>query len=325
MRYQHLTKINRLEISILLNKGYSIREISRTLKKNPSSISREIKNNKVKGRYDPDKANHKAYVRRLYSKYDGMKIASNIELRNIVEEKLQSHWTPEEIAGWLKQKNNDIAVISAKSIYKFLYSPYGRSLCKYLPSHQQRPRKRGVKKPKREIIPDKISIDERPLVVNERTRFGDFEGDTLGRPKGESETLVGVAERKTKYFLACKVSRLKYSMDGFKKLLNPHHSIIKSFTLDNGVENVRHQELNISTYFCHPYCSWEKPLIENTFGRLRRFIPKKASLKNYTEKEIFAIIDLMNNTPRKCLNYRTPKEVFFEELNKAGVALGGIM
>jgi IS30 family transposase len=115
MRYQHLTKTDRLEISILLNKGYSIREIGRALGKNPSSISREIKNNKVKGKYDPDKANHKAYVRRLYSKYEGMKIAGDIELRNVIEEKIQSHWTPEEIAGWLKQQNNGIAVISAKA------------------------------------------------------------------------------------------------------------------------------------------------------------------------------------------------------------------
>lgn len=325
MSYKHISKVNRLEISILLNRGYSIREIGRALGKNPSSISREIKKNKVKDIYDPAKANHKARVRRLYSKYEGMKIISHTELRDYVEEKLQSHYTPEEIAGRLKRENNGVAVISAKSIYKFLYSVYGRSLCKYLPSQRQRPRKRGAKKQKRQIIPNRISIEERPDIVDERIRFGDFEGDTLGRPKGEQETLVGAIERKTRFFLACKVSRLKYSMDGFKKILNPYHSTIKSLTLDNGVENSRHQELNVSTYFCHPYSSWEKPGIENTFGRLRRFIPKKASLKNYTEKEISDIINLMNNTPRKCLDYRTPQEAFLEELTNTSVALGGIM
>jgi IS30 family transposase len=258
-----------------------------------------------------------------------MKIANNSELEIKVAVGLMANWSPEEIAGRIAYLNNGKAVISGKSIYKFCYSSRGQYLCKYLPHKRYHPRKRGVAKPIKILIPNRISIDLRPLIVASQKRFGDFEGDTLGRPKHENETLVGAVERKSLYLIGCKVPRLKYSMDGLKQSLRPHQKIVKSMTLDNGVENVRHEKLNVKTFFCDPYSSWQKPIIENTFGRLRRFIPKRASLSNYTHEQISAIIEMMNNTPRKKLGYRTPKEIF-EELyamttNSPGVALEGKM
>ena len=95
---------------------------------------------------------------------------------------------------------------------------------------------------------------------------------------------------------------------------NPYQNIAESLTLDNGIENVRYEELGIKTFFCHPYSSWEKATMENSFGRLRRFIPKGTSLRDYDDEDIKRFAELMNNTPRKCLNYRTPKEVFEEQL-----------
>ena len=316
MKYQHLQKSTRMEISILLNKGYSLRDISRTLEYNPSSISREINNNGGRDNYDPLKAQHNAYKKRRYSKYQGMKINEDIELQQYVETRIKDCWTPEEIAGKLKADNHDKSVISAKSIYKYLYSPYGQYLCNYLPLKRFKPRKRKKgKKGKRGSIKDRVFIDHRPDIVNERARFGDWEADTLGRPKTcSAQTLVGVIERKTRYLLAAKVSRLKYSMDGFKAVLNPYHETIKSLTLDNGRENASFKKLKLDIYFCHAYSSWEKGSIENSFGRLRRFIPKKADLKYYSDKQISDIIHIMNNTPRKCLGYRTPNEVFKEQL-----------
>lgn len=328
MKYKHILKVNRLEISILLNKGYSVREIGRSLGKNPSSISREISSNSTNGIYDPHKANNKARVKRICSKYQGMKVVSNMELRDYIDEKMKIGWTPEQIAGRLNRKSGN-PVISAKSIYKYLYSPYGQCLCRYLPSKRYIAKRRSGRKLKKQIIPNRISIEFRPKVINERRRFGDWEADTLGRIKTDNEAIAGLVERKSRYVLACKVPKLKYAMDGFKKLLNPYHNLLKSLTMDNGVENVRHEELNTNTYFCHPYSSWEKGAIENSFQRLRRFIPKKSSLRNYTDERISDIINLMNNTPRKCLDYRTPKEVFNEQLslhtNLTGVALEGKM
>ncbi|MEK7236071.1 MAG: IS30 family transposase [Nitrospirota bacterium] len=329
MSYQHFKQSDRDEISILLKKGYSRRDIAEAIGKDHSSVSREITNHKTKGIYDSRLAQAKARLKRRMSKYQGMKIADNPNLEIKVAVGLIANWSPEEVAGRIACLNNGKAVISAKSIYKFCYSNRGQYLCKYLPHRRYRPRKRGAAKPAKILIPNRISIDLRPAVVAEQKRFGDFEGDTLGRPKHENETLVGAVERQSLFFVGCKVSRLKYSMDGLKKSLSPHQKIIKSMTLDNGVENFRHEELNVKTFFCDPYSSWQKPIIENTFGRLRRFIPKRASLANYTQKQISAIIEIMNNTPRKKLGYRTPKEVFNElyakATNSSGVALEGKM
>lgn len=329
MGYSHFKQSDREEISILLKKGYSLRQIAGAIGKNHSSVSREIKANSTRGSYTPRLATSKARLKRMRSKYQGMKIATHQDLAIKVAVGLMANWSPEEVAGRIAFFNDGQAIISAKSIYKFCYSSRGQYLCQYLPHQRYQPRKNNSAKLAKILIPNRVSIDLRPKAVNQQKRFGDFEGDTLGRPKHENETLVGAVERKSLYFMGCKVPKLKYSMDGLKRSLRPHQKIIKSLTLDNGVENTGYEKLNIKTYFCHPYSSWEKPIIENTFGRLRRFIPKKTSLKNYTPKQISAIIETMNSTPRKKLGYRTPKEVFNElfvlATNSSGGALEGKM
>jgi len=329
MSYLHFKQSDRDEVSILLKKGYSQRDIAKAIGKNHSSVSREIKTNSVNGIYDSRKAQAKSRSKRKRSKYQGMKISGNVDLEIKVAVGLMANWSPEEISGRIAYLNNNIAIISAKSIYKFCYSNRGQYLCQYLPHKRYHPKKRGVIKQAKVLIPNRISIDLRPMAVALQKRFGDFEGDTLGRPKHENETLVGAVERKSLYLVGCKVSRLKYSMDGLKQCLNPYQKIIKSMTLDNGVENIGYKKLKIKTFFCDPYSSWQKPIIENTFGRLRRFIPKRTSLINYTNEQISDIIETMNNTPRKKLGYRTPKEVFNELYTKitksSCVALEGKM
>lgn len=313
MKYTHFKQNERDEIAILLKRDYSLRDIGHALGRNPSSVSREIKLNSVKGIYDPGKARHKAYIRRQKSKYQGMKIRESFELEEYVEAKMKLYWTPEQIAGRLKSECGE-TVISAKSIYEYIYSSYGQHLTGYLTYKQTRKRKGATKKRGwGGGIRNRVFIDDRPAIVNERTRFGDFEADTLGALKADKEILTGITERMSRYLLLKKVSRLKYTMDGFKELLNPHQKIIQTLTLDNGVENHRHEELKVDTYFCHPYSSWEKGQIENSFQRLRRFIPKRKSIKGYSPEKISAIMDIMNNTPRKCLEFRTPAEVFNEQ------------
>jgi IS30 family transposase len=300
-----------MELAILREKGYSMRDIATVLGVSHSSVVRELKRNRNtdSGQYDSELANHKAYRRRKYSKYEGMKVRSIKGLEEYVIQKLQEGWTPEQIAGRLQEKQGK-TVISFKGIYKWLYSAYGLPYIRYLPYRKLYRKKRVGKKGKRALIPNRVWIEQRPKVIDERRRIGDFEGDTLGKPKGSPQTLVAIADRKSRFLMACKVRRLKHSMEeGFQKLLpdNAH-----SLTLDNGAENVRHKSLGIPTYFCHPYHSWEKPTIENTFQRLRRWIPKRARLENYSDQQIAAIIEQMNNTPRKCLGFKTPAEVFKE-------------
>lgn len=309
MGYAHLSKVERSELSILRDRGYSYRDIARALGIHYSTVCRELKRNFMRntGEYDAIKAHHKAYVARKYSKYSGMKISRDSFLRDFVVHGLKSYWTPEEISGRLKR---DYArILGFKSIYSWLYSVQGQEYLRYLPSKTRKRRRR--KRGKNAHIPNRVSIEERPKVINERKRIGDFEGDTLGRPKYTSQTLVAAADRKSRYLVGRKVKQLRFAIKGLKTVL-PDGTL--SVTLDNGVENISYEDLGIDTYFCHSYSSWEKGTIENSFQRLRRFIPKKANLANYSHQRIAAIIKRMNNTPRKCLGYRTPAEVFKEQL-----------
>ena len=316
MSYRHFSKHGRNELSVLLKKGYSYSEVARALGKSHSSVSREVKKNSVKGVYDPDKANQKARTRRKDSKYQNMKINESAEFLAFLEQKLKAGWTPEQIAGrW--NRDHAESQFSFKSIYKYLYSIFGQRLCQYLLSRQYSRRKRRGRKQKHFPIKNRVSIEQRPRVINERKRFGDFEGDVLGSPKADQQRLPALVERLSRKLFAVKVPRLKYAVDGFKQMLKPYHEILKSITFDNGPENARHLELGTKTYFCHPFSSWEKGQVENTFGRLRRFIRKRSRLAQYTDEEIASFAQRMNDTPRKCLDFRTPNEVFKELLSKS--------
>lgn len=316
-KYNHFTRSERNELSILLEKGYSYRDIVKAIGKDPSSISREVKHNSVNGIYDPDKARHKAYVKRHYSKYQGMKISDNGWLERYVKEKLTKYWTPEEIAGRLEYEYGN-PIITFKSIYKWLYSSRGQTFCEYLPSRRYKPKPRREPSAERVLIPNRTSIELRPNTINSRQRLGDFEADTLGVPRESKHTLAAVVDRKSRYFQAQKIRKISYAMSVFKELSESLKA--RSFTFDNGMENVHHQVLGIPTYFCDAYSSWQKPTIENTFQRLRRFIPKKSLLQNYSDQDIARICDIMNNTPRKCLGWKTPKEVFQERSKKTTTA-----
>lgn len=309
--YTHFKREERCEIAILLKKDYSIRDIGYALGRNPASVGREIAKNKVNGRYDPEKAQHKAYVRRKYSKYQAMKIRERPGLEAYIQEGLRRCWSPEQIAGRLRLDTNDRHTLHHTTIYKYLYSSFGQPFCRYLRYKHYRRKKRKRSKSIREIIKNRVFIDQRPVVINERARYGDFEGDTLGKPQRTPETLVAARERRSRCLLATKVPRLRYTIEGFRKLFSGIP--VRSLTLDNGPENTRYEELGLSTYFCHPYSSWEKGSIENAFGRIREFIPKRADLARYSVEDIHAIVELINETPMKCLGYRTPKEVFEEQ------------
>lgn len=321
MAHQHFTKDDRNELAILLKKGVTQKDIAFALGKHPSSIGREIKRNSVKGEYLSHKAQHKALVSRAKSKYQNMKIEEHNEFRNYLIEHIQEYWTPEEIAGrWNKKQktkrffnsNFEPVFFSAPTIYKWLYSNRAQHYCKFLKSkrYKIKKRKNDLNKAKKSIIPNPVSIHERPPAVAKNIVFGTFEGDTLGRIKSDKDVIAGIREKVSRYLMIKKEQGLKYAMDGFKNMLNPHQEILKSITLDRGVENVNYAILNTDVYFCDPYSSWQKGGIENDFQRLRRFIPKGSSLNDYSINDIIKFNNIMNNTPRKCLNWNTPKEVF---------------
>jgi transposase, IS30 family len=254
-KYKHFNKDVRLYLAILLKRGCSLREIAGVLGRNPSSVSREIINNSVRGVYDPDSADRKAYIKRYNSKYRGMKIRKNPWLEEYIQEKIQPpyYWTPQQIAGRLEEENGGKTVITHKIIYEYLYSEFGQCLWQYLPSRKYYRKKRKGKKHPKVMIKNRIGIEKGPAVINRRKRYGDFEGDTLGVPKTSRVTVAGIVDGKSRYFAARKINRLRYAMDAFKELSTPLS--VRSYTFDNGVENDRHGELGLPVYFCHAYSS----------------------------------------------------------------------
>lgn len=320
MKYTHFTNAERSEISILIDKGYSHRDIGKTLGRSQPGISREIKRNSVDGKYQPCKAKVKARSRRKLSKYQGMKVEEHPELRRYVISKLKLKWTPEEIAGRLKNVDTHLHYVSGKGIYKWLYSVYGQPYCFLLPKQRFRPRKRHKKKTKREMIPNRVGIKHRPVEANERTEIGHFEEDTMvsGRRTKSKAALAVFCGRMSRYTRLAKMSNMKPSthIKAQRKMAKNLH--IKTITYDNGIENKDHEqiakELLVSIFFCNPYSSWEKGTVENTIGRIRRFIPKGADISKYTDKQIQKVEDWLNHTPRKCLNFLTPYEIMQKNL-----------
>lgn len=313
--HPHITDSDRSEIFILLGKKYSHRKIATALNRPHSTIDNEIRRNSTNGVYDPIKAKAKAQVSRQQSKYQGMKVEDFREIQEYVIAHLKLHQTPEEIAGRIKNVDKHIPYASHQAIYKWLYSAYGQKYCYLLPSQRFKPRKRHGKKTERSLIPNRVGIEKRPEAANDRSEFGHCETDTIvsGKRTGSKAALDVLVERKSKYTKLKKLSDLrpKTNNRALKKMAKDLK--MSTLTYDNGIENRNHEELalalQITAYFCNPYHSWEKGTIENTNGRIRRFIPKGADLNNYSDADIQKIEDWLNHTPRKCLNYRTPYEI----------------
>jgi len=320
MKQTHLTDLERLEISILLKKRYSFRAIGEAMDRPHTTIAREVKRNSVNGNYCPRKARAKARVRRRLSKYQGMKVHERPELKKYIVEKLKLKWTPEEIAGRLKEIDTRLPYISGKGIYKWLYSAHGQRYCHLLTKQRYRPRRRRKKKTKREMIPNRVGIEHRPLAATKRTEIGHLEEDTMvsGRKTGSKAALAVFCDRKARYSKLKKMPNMKprTHLKAQKEMAQELH--IKTITYDNGIENKNHEELakelSVETFFCNPYSSWEKGTVENTIGRIRRFIPKGSDISKYTAKQIQTIEDWLNHTPRKCLNFLTPYEIMTKNL-----------
>lgn len=318
MAHHHFTSTERHEISILKKKRYSNRSIAKELGVSHTSIGRELKRNSMKKGYDARSAKLKARVRRKQSKYQGMRIQDRPELKTYVIKYLKKHWTPEEIAGRLKEIDTHLPYVSAKGIYKWLYSAWGQRYCHLLPKQRYRPKKRREKKTKREMIPNRIGIEKRPNEANSRSEYGHYETDTAlsGKKTGAKAALTLLHERKARFTRLKKISNLKPATNATALIKMGTTVFRKTITHDNGIENKNHEDvaeaLSVQTFFCNPYSSWEKGSVENTIGRIRRFIPKGADISTYSDEDIAAIEHWLNHTPRKCLGYKTPHEVMLE-------------
>lgn len=308
--FRHLTQSDRDRLEILLREGHSQVEIAQVLKVNKSTISREIKKRKQNnGIYDSDTAQHKARVRRSNSKYRGMRVEANQELKQYIIDNLQSHRSPDEISGRMKQEGQPFYA-GKKAIYKWLYSSYGDGYCKYLCTKRHKV-KRQKKTEKRQTIPNKISIIKRP-----RHRWMQHaEGDLFVSPRS-AETPASVAIvclPKSQYLVAEKMINRKPST--MAEAVNKVEKQVKmhTLTLDRGIENRYHEQFKTRTYFCDAHSPWQKPHVENNIGLLRRwFIPKKTDLAKLENTELQKYISILNNKYRKSLGYRSAYEVAME-------------
>jgi IS30 family transposase len=267
--------------------------------------------NKVKGTYDPSKAHHKAYVRRKYSKYQGMKIVENPDLRKFVEKALKDGRSPESIAGRINNHEKGLSNISGDSIERFLKSVYGRKIEAY--RRKQKSRQRHKRRIKTTQLKDRNFIDKRPKIANKRGRVGDAESDFIISGKNGKGYILTVADRKLRVSFLEKI--LPVSIENVKRgffKIKERYPELRTITTDNDILLVNHKELErllgIKIYFCHPYHSWEKGTIENTNGEIRKYIPKGSDISQYSPRFIRHIENKINDRYMECIKFLTPDE-----------------
>jgi len=303
-----LTKSERNEISILREKGYGIREIGRALNRSPGTISEELKRNRVRGVYDSRKAHEKARARKKRGKAGWRKLNQNNELRSYVIETLKEGWNPDEIAGRMKKEKQPFYV-SKTAIYSWLRTSRGERYCEHPYSKRKRVKRRKTVKTKRQIIPNRTGVERRNAGANNRTRYGHWESDAVASGKNGSGSLAVSQERKTRYgvMTLCETMSPREHGACHRTIVDEHN--VLSMTFDNGIENAHHEQLQIPTFFADPYASWQKGGVENFNKMIRRYVPEGSDISLFSQKEITAIQNNINNKPRKILGYATSREL----------------
>ena len=314
--YKHLQPYERDEIAHLLSQNFTQKEIAEKLKRNPSTISRDIKRNGTQireTRYRSNRAQLKADERKSKS-HQKIRL-KNKEIQNYVIRKLSKDYTPEQIAGRIRIDKKGCST-NYESIYLFIYNERP-DLIKYLVRGKRKRQKRSIKSGKRMVkIPNRVMIDKRPEYINNRKRYGHWEADTVVSRQSKS-CLVVLRERKIQITLIRKVPNKskKHMRKAVERMLRRYPKrLVKSITFDNGLENADHEAiakaLGVKTYFCNAYHSWEKGGVENGIGLIRRYFPKKTDFALISNKEIKKVENKLNNRPRKTLGFLTPLEVY---------------
>lgn len=317
--YKQLCGEERDRIAILRAEGFKSSEISRIIGRDKSTISRELKRNKSPA-YDcylPHKANERAQERK-HKAGQRPRLKDKFAVAYIVE-KLKLGWSPELIGGRWSKEHPEVS-ISHEAIYQFIYDKKQRKqeyLTVYLPrAHRKRLRRGHSRKHRKSHIPERISIELRPQYIEKRKQPGHWEGDTIVSRQSLA-TVAVMLERASRIIRLKKIeqkSSALFSRAIEDRLKSYPLSLRRTITYDNGSENVEHKKTNerlgTQSYFCNPYHSWEKGSVENAVGLVRRFLPKKTDFATVSHQQIKHIETLLNNRPRKCLDYKTPLEVF---------------
>ena len=312
--YTQLASEERHYIAMGLKKGDSIRQIARDIDRSHTTISREITRNTGNRGYRYKQAQNRATARHE-SKEKAVKM--NDTLKSKITIYLEQDWSPEQISGRLKQV--DGISLHHETIYRFILANKKQKgmLYKQLRHQGKKYRKRYGHPNNRTGIPNRVDIDERSDKINNREIFGHWEADTI-IGKGHQGAIVTLDERISKLRVAypvnskqaCKVSQ------AITRVLNPIRAWVDSITYDNGKEFAKHETVNEQleclSYFAKPYHSWERGQNENANGLLRQYFPKSMVLVDIAYEEVKAAVHKLNSRPRKCLGFKTPYEVFYE-------------
>lgn len=305
--YTHFSLEERCSIARLHEAGQSLRQIAASLDRAPSSIAREIKRNRnAKASYQPVMADDLAWSRR----WRGSKLERMDHLRAAVLRRLAAGWSPEQIAARLGS-------VGKETIYRFIYAQIRRnkdySWRHYLPRGKSKRGWRGRKGGSPALhIKGRVSIAERP----DTTGPGHFEADTLLFAAYGQAVLVTL-EKQSRYITLKKLQSRK--ADGVARLFRQQIGSLpaplrKTLTVDNGTEFAAHARHGVPTYFCDPHTPWQKGAVENANGRIRRMLPRKTNLDLISQRDLDRMAAFYNNTPRKCLGFRTPAEVWYSQL-----------
>jgi IS30 family transposase len=319
-----LSDTERSEIEILLRRGYSVRSIAKTLGRSPSSVFDEIKRNKGKnGQYEAKKAKQKAYVRRKYAKYQGMKIVSNPGLRVFIDKALLDLQSPEVIAGRLKLgiDLNDcgqaLPSVSRSAIEKYLHSSYGEAV-RYDVACRKKLFRRRTRRKNSLSLDGRKFIDERPEVVQKRGRLGDLEIDLIISGRGGTGSLLTAVDRRSRVSFVRRL--LPVTAENLIQVLleiKAEYPELKSITADNDILFACHKRLEellgVPFYFCHPYSSWEKGSVENLNKYIRKFIRKGSNIASFSRKLISEVESSANRRYMKVLGYLTPREYALQD------------
>ena len=310
MSYKQFTRDDRVRLAVLLKTRAKRDKIGRILNKDPVSIWREVRRNSVNGDYYPYKAHNKARERKVHRQ---KRIENDKNLRKYVLKKLKLYWSPEQIAGRLRR---DKIVICHETIY--VYIILHKRLKKYLRCQKGKYRRRHgtIPREKARELEKKRWIVERPEIINQRQRIGDWEGDTI-IGKERTKRILTHVERKSLYLFGDKLDVVTAEIVAQKiseRLRKLPRRKRQSITYDNGTEFSSHEiierETGATVYFANAYHSWERGTNENTNGLIRQFFPKRSSFAKVTQKDVDRVVKLLNHRPRKKLNYLTPFEMF---------------
>jgi len=318
--YRHLDYLKRCQILAFWKVGYKQADIAKEVGVRQSTISRELNRNITFVRtklgswqYKPDYAQNYA-KQRHQEKNKRVKLTKEVE--NFIREKLQLKWSPEQISGYAKK--HQLFLIGKEWIYQFILKDKEKGGKLYLNlRHQNKKYRKRYGSPKRTgPIKNRRFIDERPAIINEKGRIGDWEIDTI-IGKQQKQAVISIVERLSKKTILKKISRRTATSVALATIesLKLHTQSVLSITADNGSEFAYHEnisnELNADFYFAHPYSSWERGLNENTNGLIRQYLKKGSSFTEITDNDLEAIMYALNNRPRKSLGYSTPNEIFY--------------